>query len=1359
MAPCTKKTYNGKTILYFENYNDLINNLLNFSSIPFNNNYNHNLIKSYKFIRNKINNIYIKGKNKKLNKFLSTKSKDISNLKKKKKESSKLKYLLNLFHKNGKNNLYKKETNTYISNTIKYLNSNKANKTLDKSQHITLNLNVFAHFIFKGLGLSISNHNLEEILYLSMEYILIVYKQISENELLHINVGWLQIDNHTKNSDYKNVMLPIPDLHKLEKNKENKNEQNINLEYNNSISIIDKLKKNNDDNKKTIYENEKYNSKLNKSHIYYTSNSNQKFSKRYSYNILNNLYYDKENKLNNHKDYDNLCFDESHLLISTNKNNPLYNSYKIYIPSFFCIEYNSILGITIIKKRKGNMKNFLELSEIKVNLSPMSINIDSYFIIEMLKIFDELLKILDYDLNDYNSLNVEKNIEIQDTNFDCLEYKKNIGPLEGVIKHFISKDYYLYEKLANIKFKDVYKNMHDKKYNGTNLLHYNMNDNIIDIRTHLTMASQYKELEKTHASVDDIGFKYKVSSNNMLTKSVCDDKKMDSIWGNDSIYSIISEDKNRKITSNINRQSDERNINNGYDNNSYNKNDKFLENGLNSKYKNLVVNVENDIEKGIQQNDEGRYELLENPQNNKETQNKIDNFDQTVLLNEENVNYLQTYMKNYKAVLNNRKNILKIIQNINMKNDLTNFENIFISKLEINEIKLIINIKNKSLSYEKKSEIMDSNIMNALTLLIMNIPNISDAHLHFEKEIKKNMCGSLYALMLNEIMNDYINNGMNQRFNVLGAIDFIGNPLSIYKHWKKGYQQFINDLKKSVDSCSFPLLFCILLLNIIGRFGKSILAGILEGVSRFCASWNTCFERFSRNADNFSIITNSNLFQNEILDQPSNIGEGVYYGCQSFLHILAISFFNIIYKPYIALKKRNRGFRKNEKKGKLKISITNFKLLLFAIFSSFSSLFFGFFNGILSFFTFLFIGTLNQIQALPMKSIVRPPKTSVIKEYAKFVNYEYPLSFSSYIINEKKKKKKDLLKKNVIAIILLYKIKNNNSNTIKNFLWVNNREIGYCEKDKLLWSIYINWIIKIDILLIQLGNGEMKKCTFINPENCKEKQAEQNGDFGESNEYKNYDENKGGSHKKIKESNSDHNKKNDENSKWAFLQNLFTPKHYRQFLDFTPSYYIRILYKSAYKENSQYDKNKIINYDLNKKDDISCKIKKTFKKNKYEKYFEETFKKEHMLYEEIFEINERDNNMENGESCTKYKQNNSGNAQKYSSNKNNYYFKQASCSDDNDNKRDITFTLQTKGIQNEKKINKKKKYIYQHHQEKHKIEHKKPKKYQLKKRKKQKYLYISKLVKCESKEVALHAFSLLLSFIKHKSPYYLNPRY
>ncbi|ETB62652.1 hypothetical protein YYC_00360 [Plasmodium yoelii 17X] len=1365
---CTKKTYNGKTILYFENYNDLINNLLNFSSIPFNNNYNHNLIKSYKFIRNKINNIYLKGKNIKLNKFPSMEYKNMSNLKNKKKENSKLRYLLNLFHKNGKNQLYKKETNTYISNTIKYLNSNKANKTLDKSQHITLNLNVFAHFIFKGLGLSISNHNLEEILYLSMEYILIVYKQISENDLLHINVGWLQIDNHTKNSDYKNVMLPIPDLHKSEKNKENKNEQDINLEYNTSISIIDKLKKNNDDNKKTIYENEKYNSKLNKSHIYYTNNSNQNFSKSYSYNILNNLYYDKENKPNKHKDDDNLYFDESRLLVSTNKNSPLYNSYKIYIPSFFYIEYNSILSITIIKKRKGNMKNFLELSEIKVKLSPMSINIDSYFIIEMLKIFDELLKILDYDLNDYNSLNVEKNIEIQDTNFDCLEYKKNIGPLEELIKNFISKDYHLYEKLANIKFKDVYKNIHDKTYDGKNLLHYNTNDNIIDIRTYLTMATQCKELEKTHTIVDGTEFKYKANSNDMLTKSVCDDKKRDSILGNDNIYSIICEDQNRKITNNIDRQSDERNNNNGYDNNSYNKNDKIHESGLNSEYKNSIVDVENDIEKGIQQNDEGKFELFENPQKNKEVENKIDNFDQTILLNEEKVNYLQTYMKNYKAVLNNRKNILKIIQNINMKNDLTNFENIFISKLEINEIKLIINIKNKSLSYEKKSEIMDSNIMNALTLLIMNIPNISDAHLYFEKEIKKNMCGSLYALMLNEIMNDYINNGMNQRFNVLGAIDFIGNPLSIYKHWKKGYQQFINDLKKSVDSCSFPLLFCILLLNIIGSFGKSILAGILEGVSRFCASWNTCFERFSRNADNFSIITNSNLFQNEILDQPSNIGEGVYYGCQSFLHILTISFFNIIYKPYIALKKRNRGFRKNEKKGKLKISITNFKLLLFAIFSSFSSLFFGFFNGILSFFTFLFIGTLNQIQTLPMKSIVRPPKMSVIKEYAKFVNYEYPLSFSSYIINEKKKKKKDLLKKNVIAIILLYKIKNNNSNTIKNFLWVNNREIGYCEKDKLLWSIYINWIIKVDILLIQLDNGEMKKCTFINPENCKEKQAEQNGDCVESNEYKNYEENKGDNQKKIKESNNDHSKKNDENSKWAFLQNLFTPKHYRQLLDFTPSYYIRILYKSAYKENSPYDRNKIINYDLNKKNDISCKIKKTFKKNKYEKYFEEAFKKEHMLYEENSEINERDNNMENGEKYTKYKQNNNGNAKKSSSNKNNYYFKQTSSSDDNDNKRDITFTLQTEAIQNEKNKNKneknknknkKNKDIYQHNQEKHKIEHKKPQKNQLKKRKKQKYLYISKLVKCESKEVALHAFSLLLSFIKHKSPYYLNPRH
>ncbi|SBS87792.1 conserved Plasmodium protein, unknown function [Plasmodium malariae] len=1330
---CTKKTYNGKTIFSFETYDDLISNVLNFSNSSYHHKQSYKLRKSFHhLLSTQMNRVYVKNRSKR--KKNSNKSKNMKDLKKKK-ESQNFWYLINLFKK--KSTARPMEKDPRISNIIADLYEKKIINRQEKKKKFTLNLNIFAHFIFKGLGLSINNYNLEEILYFSMEYILIIYKQINDKELFHINVGWLQIDNHTKNTDYKNVLLPIVDLKKKNETYNSFNTHEKMCESTNET--FEKFNKNS-----TFFKQMKYNS--NDTFSYFMKDKSNNFSKNNSDNMLNSLHSYKK------KSFDSY-FENDNLLISTNINNPLCNSYKIFIPSFFYSEYNSILNIVIIKQKRGNMKNFLELSDVSIKISPMSINIDSYFIIEILKIFDELLKIMEFDLSDYNSLNLEKNIELRDNDFDSLEYKKNIGPLEELIKHYILKDYYLYEQIANFKFssiKDV------GKMNDNNLFHssilYNRNStDVLDLKAYITMIKEYKTVEQRSTKNTDQLMKDGNHLDTIMLSPLC----IENAGKNKHLNFGIS---NNSL---ISKQSTKRSPSNDV---LVERNDTFFSAHNGSSLCSSKINDERTPQK------DQIYKLL--TRNKTEEDNIMNSIYNSDVFNEDKMSYLQNCEKYYKHLLNNRKRILKKIQNINLKNSLISFDKLFISKLEINEIKLIINIKNRSLSYDKKSEIMGSNVMNALVVLIMNIPNISDAHLHFEKEVKKNMCGSLHALIFNEVMNDYINPGMNQMFNVLGAIDFIGNPLIIYKRWKKGYHAFIKDLKKSVDSCSFPLLFCILLLNIIGKFGKSLLSGVLEGVSRLCGSWSTCFERFSRNADNYSIVTNTYILQSEILDQPSNCAEGICYGCHSFLNILTISCVNTLYKPFVALKK-SKGFRKNEK-DKCKIFLSALKVLSYGLFSGLSSLFFGFFNSILSFFTFLFIGTLNQIQTLTMKSVVRPKKMSVIKEYAKFVNYEYPLSFSNHVINEKKKKK-ELLKKNIVAIILLYTIRDNNPSNIKSFLWVSNKEVGYCQKDKLLWSLYINCIIKVDILLIQVDSGgQVKKHTIFNRSKNDSKRNKSN-----FNSKSNCNNNNSGNNNVNEKKKHQHVK-----TKWKFPF-LLNPQKYRQFGDFKPSYYIRILYRSLYKVKKRHGGTRIKYFSLNKKGDYNYRLKKILRKNTYEKYFEKEFKKEHLTYHDSDsnssagkEQNES-NKIEQNMKCTSEKlkrihTDNRNDKEKDTQHYRNIYdetlryysnHQRGKHLEKMQNANDRMFENNDENKRKELK----KKHIYQYKTRNlkvndksrrvNKLEHEKKNTKKNHVHKKKKYLYISKLVKCESKEVALQAFSLLLSFLLHKSPYYLKTTY
>lgn len=91
---CTKRTYNGKTIYLFENYDDLISNILNFNTISFNSKCNSKLLKSFSLFRDTI-----KSKNKYSRKDTYKKKKKHIKYMKTFIHNPNVKYLLNFFKK------------------------------------------------------------------------------------------------------------------------------------------------------------------------------------------------------------------------------------------------------------------------------------------------------------------------------------------------------------------------------------------------------------------------------------------------------------------------------------------------------------------------------------------------------------------------------------------------------------------------------------------------------------------------------------------------------------------------------------------------------------------------------------------------------------------------------------------------------------------------------------------------------------------------------------------------------------------------------------------------------------------------------------------------------------------------------------------------------------------------------------------------------------------------------------------------------------------------------------------------------------------------------------------------------------
>lgn len=139
-----------------------------------------------------------------------------------------------------------------------------------------------------------------------------------------------------------------------------------------------------------------------------------------------------------------------------------------------------------------------------------------------------------------------------DRDFDSLEYKKDIGPIEELIKYHILKDYYLYEQIINFKFNQkvdgirnqtnnkshnykelenynkIKKNSQDSIFN-TNNLYDKSNLDVIEFKEYINMLNEYENIKKNKAISKDIRNKDMLSKmhctkNNILKKG-CTKKK------------------------------------------------------------------------------------------------------------------------------------------------------------------------------------------------------------------------------------------------------------------------------------------------------------------------------------------------------------------------------------------------------------------------------------------------------------------------------------------------------------------------------------------------------------------------------------------------------------------------------------------------------------------------------------------------------------------------------------------------------------------------------------------------------------------------------------------------------------------
>ncbi|OEH76692.1 hypothetical protein cyc_05610 [Cyclospora cayetanensis] len=197
---------------------------------------------------------------------------------------------------------------------------------------------------------------------------------------------------------------------------------------------------------------------------------------------------------------------------------------------------------------------------------------------------------------------------------------------------------------------------------------------------------------------------------------------------------------------------------------------------------------------------------------------------------------------------------------------------VYLGVLDVGRVMLVINIRNKRQGTDEEEQ-PHSELIRGVLAIMKSSPYISDANLVFASEVHQNLCGPLVSLV-SDILQKYIGQAIKQIFQLLGAVDLLGNPVIMCKHWKSGARGCFYEFRRGLALWGTPGFAFISFGRGFARCGAAFVAGVLDSSGRFFGSWFQCFEAFARNSDAYSVMQDVRG-QGGVTDQPGSIAEGL----------------------------------------------------------------------------------------------------------------------------------------------------------------------------------------------------------------------------------------------------------------------------------------------------------------------------------------------------------------------------------------------------------------------------------------------------------------------------------------------------
>lgn len=285
---------------------------------------------------------------------------------------------------------------------------------------------------------------------------------------------------------------------------------------------------------------------------------------------------------------------------------------------------------------------------------------------------------------------------------------------------------------------------------------------------------------------------------------------------------------------------------------------------------------------------------------------------------------------------------------------------VFIENIEFGRLIFIVNTKGCDGSLVGSIKVCSGGlgdwIIDQLLRTMESMLYISDATIEFSPLKLRNVSGA-FGSLLTMISNRYTYRGIRQFYNVLGAIDLIGNPKSVLRHFSTGALRCVRKVRTASTVLHLPQIWIPIILSAMSNVIQSFIAGVFDAIYRFTASWGQLLQSL---ADNWitSPIQPCKLASN-------NTWMGLRCGLEKAIKCFGESMWNFIFKPS-EVYKLTRG----------KTPYNRVIFMMRSCISSLNSLVFGTISTVLALPSELSKGIVNHVQWVPKVCSIRPKKVN-----------------------------------------------------------------------------------------------------------------------------------------------------------------------------------------------------------------------------------------------------------------------------------------------------------------------------------------------------------------------------------------------